>query len=333
MGILDEIRRTRLPNNARADQIGYKASRSGSTWQTVAQKLDELDSAGVGGAQYSITDRAYGAVAGDQTVDNIDTIQAAIDAADAAGGGDVTAPSGATFYCEFADITRYIQLKDRVRLVGNWKIKAKDGCGPFEQMIGSASNSTTAIADAAIIGIWLDANAANNDVVATPTVGQRQIPIKFFNAQRLEVWRCKIDYAGIWALAANGTAVDDVDFSFNRIRFIPKFAGFADDNSAIYFDGQGRTSWPTGSTPPAARARGAASSSTAPAARAQNIIRGFKDGINVVTQTGAASPEFPVNGISADYNEIYQAANGVRIWLADQQDAPQWRRPTSTRFT
>jgi hypothetical protein len=107
-----------------------------------------------------------------------------------------------------------------------------------------------------------------------------------------------------------------VDFSFNRIRFIPKFAGFADDNSAIYFDGLGanilanRLYSASGTG-----ARGGVEFHGACGGVKQNIIRGFKDGINVVTQTSAASPEFPVNGISADYNEIYQAENGVRLWL------------------
>jgi len=117
-----------------------------------------LQLAGVPTGYYNVM--AYGAT-GLGVASDLTAIQAAINAASAAGGGTVFFPTG-TYMVDPASTTRYIALKSNVWLQGEAGsvIKIKDDCGDYWTIF--AQNPAAQITNVRVRNLWFDHNVTGN---------------------------------------------------------------------------------------------------------------------------------------------------------------------------
>lgn len=267
-----------------------------------------------GGQVFNV--KAYGAVAGDQSVDNIPKIQAAIDAASAAGGGTVYVPWG-TYYVAPSGTTSYIVAKSNVRLVIDGAIKIKDDCGDFEQLISSATNGTTAISNFSIEGCGkIDLNPTGNTTgTVAASNGARQFAVKFFSATNVAFRGVRFDpYCGINGVVVNTLADEEVVFDDCFMRFTPRTAPAAYDNSGIYFQAKyHRIQNSTFLSASGSGALAAIETHGGPSNVSGCITHGFATGVNAVTWSGAIT-EGNANDINIGGNTFSDAALAISVW-------------------
>lgn len=178
--------------------------------------------------------RTYGATADDDSDDDLSEIQAAIDAATAAGGGVVFIPEG-VFDVVPIGVSTCITMKSNVSVVGEGdssKVRVKSAAGTYNAVFCDTSGVT----NITFANFEIDTNIANNLGTVTAGNGFRQTAIQLFNSSNIRILRMHILYSGVHGMSATGSAIEDVWISGNRLEYVRDTGIAGIDNTGIYTD-------------------------------------------------------------------------------------------------
>ncbi|MBF5041996.1 MULTISPECIES: glycosyl hydrolase family 28-related protein [Myxococcaceae] len=266
------------------------------------------------GQPFDVT--AFGA-RGDGVTDDTAAIQAALDAAGAAGGGMVLVPSG-TFRVSPSARTRLV-LRSGVHLTGQGLssvLKVRDDAGDYGTLLGAATDATP-LTDVRISNLWIDQNTEANRTGSVRT-GQEsavQNALRVFAGSDVHVEGVRFDGAGVNTVRLNGVDLTRVSVRSCEFRFRPK-DGVADyDNSAVYFDcthheAQGNTF----SAAIGSGARACIETHRGPSLVTGNHSDGYWTGVNAVSASGSA-PEVPSgNDLQVTGNTFSRCNWGIQLW-------------------
>lgn len=256
----------------------------------------------------------YGAL-GDGSTDDTEEIQAAITAANAAGGGLVWFPRGT--YIVAPTTTVRLILYSNLTLAGEGDssiIKIKNNNGNFATMFGPATDATS-LTNVVLRDLKIDQNPSGN-TTSNVNTGDSTITanvLRVYVGTDIRVERVRFDpYCGINAVTFNGTTVQRVSVKDSYFRFVRCTGAAGYDNSALYFDAFDHEA--TGNTFEALVAQtafGAIETHTGPSVIANNRIDGYQHGINVVTESSGTTAS---NDLNVSGNTIANAILGIRLW-------------------
>lgn len=258
--------------------------------------------------------RHYGAT-GDGSTDDTAAIQAALDAASAAGRGTVYFPAG-TYIVAPTTTTRLI-VYSNVELIGDGDvstIQVKTDAGNYATVIGPADDST-ALSNFTMRDLRIDQNAAANTTcnIATGNASIAQHAVRVFVGSDIRIERVRFDSCcGINTVTLNGTSVERVSVRDCRFRFVPTTGVSGYDNSAVYCEATDHEV--IGCTFEAdigSKATGAIETHGGPSLVSGNRVSGYLHGVNIVTE---ASGSLPTNNINVVGNTISDCVIGIRLW-------------------
>ena len=275
-----------------------------------------LPMAGVPTGYYNVM--AYGAT-GLGIASDLDAIQAAINAASAAGGGTVFFPTG-TYMVDPASTTRYIALKSNVWLQGEAGsvIKIKDDCGDYWTIF--AQNQTARISNVRVRNLWFDHNVTGNTTCNVSNggaygYGYNQYTF-FFNAlsslnqggDHLWFEDCVFDPTpGVNTILFYASS--DIHIIGNRFNFVRGTTTDANyDDSIFYLAASGVMA--TGNrlySDPANYAWGGFDGKYTNASVIGNVIDGFRNPINCPVKGGR------INNVISD-NTCINGEGGIGLW-------------------
>jgi hypothetical protein len=230
-----------------AGLAGYLASLLPLPRQALGQAADA--NTATGGRR---ADRSFGfdardfGVKADGATDDLASLNAAIAAVNAAGGGVLQLPAG-TVVLGPSLSEKFVVARSNVtlRLTPATRLKVKDDAGNFEALISTPSTGSgigvTPLVNFALEGGTIDMNPAGN-AASLPVVGRRetsQFAIKFNIARGVRVRNVRFDACtGINTVVVNGPTCTDVEVKDCSFHFLPLGASPAGyDNSAVYVEG------------------------------------------------------------------------------------------------
>jgi hypothetical protein len=261
--------------------------------------------------------RSYGAK-GDGTTDDTAAIQAAIDAANARGGGRVLIPEG-TFIAAPATsgADRIFTLYDNTTIEGvgpGSVLKIKDNAGDYGRIFGAASTITSAT----FRNFKIDQNPSGNlsqDISAT--VETRKASAIKLTVNRLLVEGMRFDpTVGVTTISVNGDTAGAI-VKGNYFRFVKgastAAAGYY-DNSAVYLEtSQQVVEGNIFETTLADDAFGCIETHGGRSSVIGNSARNFETLVNIVSRIGSF-PDFDPNNVSIVGNSVTGAKKAIEIW-------------------
>lgn len=281
---------------------------------TAAQAAVDARVGAIAEAVFNVKNPAYGAK-GNGVTDDTDAIQAAIDAAYAAGGGIVFFPVG-RYRVRILNGVRALTIYAGVVLRGAGRdlstIKLADNQGNYVELIGPATVDAD-LSGCALEDIAIDQNTAGNPIAAASDLtsgGKGRRAYAVFAGQRIAVRRCRFtDIDSINTVVVNGADVADVEITDNLFDAIG--GTVAHDLSVVYVHGAGMT---IRGNRLRARSIGLASAVTAIETHgsgqsvAGNYAWGFQAGA-IITGVSVASDGVVVTG-----NTFERVLTGVYLW-------------------
>lgn len=263
--------------------------------------------------------RTHGAIAGDDTVDNIGAINAAIVAA--GDGGEVFVPAG-TWYVK-PSVTHFIEMVSRrtLRLAPGAVLKVRDDTGGFPTLITDATggNGATYVEDVAIVGGTVDLSPETNlGYTMDPNdLNVRQQAIKFGHFRNITVEGVTFHSCGRNTVVLSGAECYNATVVNNRIFWVigPLDTALEYDNSAVYITVRwGATvRGNTGFANPAHHPRGFVELHGQGLTFSDNHSDGFGY-LCYITPNSVTAQEYGVNGITVTNNTARRAWKGISLF-------------------
>jgi Pectate lyase superfamily protein len=180
---------------------------------------------------------------GDGIADDTKSIQKAIDAAHAAGGGVVVFNSGEYIIKIQANQSIGLRIYPNIVLQGQGyqksTIKIADHQGNYDSMIAGASSSSD-LSNFSISNLTIDGNSQNNWVKSEDDFKSSKFryAIKIFAGKNININGCRFqNFSNVNVITTNGSEVSNVDIRNNRFERIG--GGSVDhDHSTIYMHGK-----------------------------------------------------------------------------------------------
>lgn len=288
---------------------------STNTWGTrVNAALDDLDTQ-IAQAHFNV--KEYNAT-GNGGSDDTAEIQAAITAAEAAGGGVVFFPAG-TYVVTPVYHSRALTAASNVTLRGVGAasiIKVKDSSPKYKQVIGH--DYATAVDDFCVESLAFDLNKANNTHPTGVVADEYAFTIDIHKGDRLTVQNCFFkNYDSVNTIVFNGSQSGGTFLShdvhiINNSFLVETGATNVHDHSTIYIDAPSAVVagnsfvGPTSGTPSSGLY--AAIEMHGPnQAVTGNTVEGYRDGINV-------GPSHYNDNVSVTGNTIRKGLRGIQLY-------------------
>ncbi len=185
--------------------------------------------------------REFGATPNDDSDDDLAAIQAAVDAAGAAGGGMVLIPAGVFDVAPAGRCAPCIAVKDNVGLAGEGAasvVRVRANNGPFDAVFGEAGQSRRNVL---FSNFTIDGNIAQNLGTVGNAAGSNSLLIRIYAGQRIWIENMRFYYSGIHAVTVNGSDVSDVWMIGNYAEYRRDRSVAPYDNTAFYTNGFGVT--------------------------------------------------------------------------------------------
>ncbi len=273
--------------------------------------------------------RSFGAK-GDGRTDDSSAIQAALDAARAAGGGVVFVPAGTYLVAPprpargrpaLASLT----IGSRTWLRGDGPasvLKVKDGAGAYRALLSNHPAPGSAVEDVTLSDLRFDQNcAASGGHVGHVADGRSDFIVYLaWGGRNLTVERVRFDpVCGVNTVVLNSPGARNLvvrDCVFRFVKGPTGERGGEYDNSAVYVHGQG--SAVTGNlfeARVADRARGAIELHGGRGLAANNVTRGYRSCVRVVGTSEPGEPPPAVqNGFTVSGNVCADANDAINVW-------------------
>lgn len=267
------------------------------------------------GDRYSV--KWFGA-RGDGIQDDMDIIQAAIDAVFALGGGTVFFPAG-TYLVSPLLQTRRIVPKNNVNLEGvgsSSVIKVKDNAGDYWTIIGNFQ-TWPKVKNVTIRGLRFDQNPLGNTTCninpnRTDTYYWTQYCISLFDYEHIVVENCQFDPICGWNTivmnnpTSSHAAVRNCTFNFVHTNGVDGY-----DNSAVYMNGQYHTVTNNRFyAAPGQKAMGAIETHTGKSVVSGNVSDGYVTGVHIQSsETSGEHADITVTG-----NTFTNAVHAIQFW-------------------
>ena len=278
------------------------------------------------GARPAFDVRSFGA-RGDGRTDDSRALQAALDAARAAGGGVVHVPAGTYLIGPPPGPpgkpgTGSITIGSGTWLRGDGPasvLKVKDAVGSYRALFTGHPGPETPLEDVTLSDLRIDQNCGASGGVVGPG-GADFVVFLAWGGKNLTVERARFDpVCGVNTVVLNAPTARNLVVRDSTFRFVkgPSTApGGEYDNSAVYLHGRGAVV--TGNlfeAAPADRARGAIELHGAGGLAAGNVTRGYRSCVRVVgtSEPGEAPPETG-NGFSVTGNVCLDANDAINVW-------------------
>jgi hypothetical protein len=254
----------------------------------------------------------FGAVPDDDR-DDTAAIQAALDAAHAAGGGKVVVPSGSFVWSPQAGPLR---IYSGTTLEGSGDrsvLKVCNAAGAYGAML---TQGEPVVHDVVIARLRFDQNVKGNPAPA-PVPGAAGktkwvIALSSFADVRIED-NTFDEITGVNAVTAYGRSSSGLQVIGNRFKFVPT-GDAAYDNSALYLDCQHHVVSANVFRDASARlARGAVESHSGPGALTGNVSWDYETFARAVTEEGDAPASSSTN-ITISGNTIHGAGRAIDLW-------------------
>lgn len=258
----------------------------------------------------------YGAT-GDGATDDTAAIQAALDAAHAAGGGVVYFPPGT--YIIAPTTTARLVLYDDLSIEGDGEasvLKVKDDAGDYATIFGAVDDST-ALNNVRLRNLKIDQNATGNTTCAITTASTKaQNVLRVYLGANIQVDGVSFDpCTGVNTIVANGSTVRQVSVRGCYFRFLRGTSAAAYDNSAVYIHGN---EWVVAecrfrSGAAVSEARTAIEVHGCIGAVSDNSIRDYRNGIYLVSQS-STDTLLDAHSVSCVGNVLYDVNAGIVLW-------------------
>lgn len=258
----------------------------------------------------------YGAT-GDGTTDDTAAIQAALDAAHAAGGGIVYFPPGT--YIIAPTTTARLVVYDDLTIEGDGDasvLKVKNDAGDYATIFG-ASDDSTAVNNFRLRKLKIDQNATGNTTCAITTAATKvQNVLRIYQGSNIRVEDVSFDpCTGVNTVVANGTSVRQVVVRGCYFRFLRGTSASVYDNSSVYIHGN---EWVVAecrfrSGAAVSEARTAIEVHGCIGAVSDNSIRDYRNGIYLVSQS-STDTLLDSHSVACVGNVLYDVNAGIVLW-------------------
>lgn len=272
--------------------------------------------------------RSFGAH-GDGVTDDSAALQAALDAARAAGGGEVFLPAGTYLVAppghRPGGVTlQWLRIGSRVSLRGEGRrsvLRVRDGVGSYRALLGGDPADGAGLADVTIADLRVDQNCAGSGGdVRVGQDGKEFLVFLAWGGRNVTVERVEFDaVCGVNTVSVNAPTARSLAVRDCRFRFVKgpttDPTGFY-DNSAVYLHGQELSvSGNLFESRPSDGARGAIELHGARGRATGNVTRWYRSCVRLVGTSGAGeTPPPDGNALEATGNLCIDAHDAINVW-------------------